>query len=93
MKISYNWLKEYLDFVLDKHEISKILTDIGLEVEGLEEFQSVKGGLVGLVIGEVKTKEKHPDADKLSVTTVNVGSSELLNIVCGAPNVEAGQKE
>ncbi|NOZ48208.1 MAG: phenylalanine--tRNA ligase subunit beta [Chlorobi bacterium] len=92
MKISYNWLKEYVKCDLNYNEVSTILTDIGLEVEGIEEFQSVKGGLEGLIIGEVKTKAKHPDADKLSVTTVDIGEPELLNIVCGAPNVDAGQK-
>lgn len=92
MKISFNWLKEYVDFDIDYLELGKILTNIGLEVEAIEKFQSLKGGLEGLVIGEVKTKEKHPDADKLSITTVDIGQNELLNIVCGAPNVEAGQK-
>ncbi len=92
MKISYNWLKQYLNIDLPASEVSKILTDIGLEVGGVDELQSVKGGLVGLVIGEVKEKEKHPDADKLSLTKVDIGAAELLNIVCGAPNVAAGQK-
>lgn len=92
MKISYNWLKQYIDLDIDPNELSEILTDIGLEVEGLEEFQSVKGGLEGIVIGEVKTCFKHPGADKLSVTTVDVGTETLLPIVCGAPNVAAGQK-
>ncbi len=92
MKISYNWLKEYLDIDLPATEVAELLTDTGLEVEGLEEHQSVKGGLEGLVIGEVKTKEKHPDADRLSITKVDVGTGELLDIVCGAPNVDTGQK-
>ena len=92
MKISYNWLKQYLDLDVDPNELSPILTDIGLEVEGLEKFQSVQGGLEGIVIGEVKTCVKHPNADKLSVTTVDIGNEELLPIVCGAPNVAAGQK-
>jgi len=92
MKISYNWLKQYLNIDKDPEEISKILTNTGLEVEALEEYSSVKGGLKGCVIGEVKTKIKHPDADKLSLTTVDIGKEELLHIVCGAPNVEAGQK-
>ena len=91
MKLSYNWLKEYIDLDVDPVELSAILTDIGLEVEGFEEFQSVKGGLEGCVIGEVMTCEKHPNADKLSVTTVNVGD-KVLPIVCGAPNVAKGQK-
>jgi phenylalanyl-tRNA synthetase beta chain len=92
MKISYNWLKDYIKIGLDPHKISEILTGIGLEVEGVEEWESVKGGLKGVVIGEVISCKKHPDGDKLSVTTVNIGSSEPLHIVCGAPNVAAGQK-
>ena len=92
MKISYNWLKQYLDFDLSPEELSELLTDCGLEVEGLEKWQSVKGGLEGVVIGEVKTCKKHPNADKLSVTTVDIGGDDLLPIVCGAPNVAAGQK-
>lgn len=92
MKISYNWLKQYIDIDVDPGKLSTILTDIGLEVEGLEKFQSVKGGLEGIVIGEVITCKPHPNADKLSVTTVDVGGNELLSIVCGAPNVAAGQK-
>ncbi len=92
MKISYNWLKQYIDTDLSPQEISEILTNTGLEVEGLEEVQSVKGGLEGVIIGEVLTCEKHPDADKLTVTTVNLGGEEPVQIVCGAPNVAAGQK-
>lgn len=92
MKISYNWLKKYIKTDLDPEEISIILTDIGLEVEGVESSQSVKGGLEGVVIGEVKTVGKHPNADKLTLTTVDIGGDRLLNIVCGAPNVAAGQK-
>jgi len=92
MKISYNWLKEYIDIDLEPGNVADILTNCGLEVEGIEKFQSVKGGLEGLVIGEVKSKEKHPNADKLSVTKVDVGNGEVLNIICGAPNVDAGQK-
>jgi len=92
MKISYNWLKEYLPVDLPVEELSDILTNIGLEVEGTETFQSVKGGLEGVLIGEVLTCQKHPDADKLSVTTVDVGTGEPVQIVCGAPNVAAGQK-
>jgi phenylalanyl-tRNA synthetase beta chain len=92
MKISYNWLKQYLDLDVSPNDLSPILTDIGLEVEGFEKFQSIKGGLEGIVIGEVKTCERHPNADKLSLTTVDVGGDELLPIVCGAPNVVAGQK-
>jgi phenylalanyl-tRNA synthetase beta chain len=92
MNISYNWLKNYIDIDLPAEEVSKILTSIGLEVEGIEKYESVKGGLEGFVIGEVKTREKHPNADKLSVTTVDVGNGTILPIVCGAPNVAAGQK-
>ena len=92
MNISYNWLKEYANVDLDVERTAELLTDSGLEVEGIDDFVSVKGGFEGLVVGEVLTCEKHPNADKLSVTTVNVGSEEPLNIVCGAPNVAAGQK-
>ncbi len=91
MKLSYNWLKQYIDLDVDPHELSTILTDIGLEVEGMEKFQSVKGGLEGVVIGKVLTCEPHQNADKLSVTTVKTGE-KVLPIVCGAPNVAAGQK-
>lgn len=92
MKISYSWLKEYIDVNLTPQEMSDILTSIGLEVESLEKVEAVKGGLKGVVIGQVLTCAKHPDADKLSITTVNIGKAEPLNIVCGAPNVAAGQK-
>jgi phenylalanyl-tRNA synthetase beta chain len=92
MKISYNWIKDYLNIDIDPHKLSEILTGIGLEVEGVEEWESVKGGLKGVVIGEVLTCKKHPYADKLSVTTVNIGLPEPLQIVCGAPNVASGQK-
>ncbi len=92
MKISYNWLKEYIDIDLDPEQISGILTNTGLEVEKYEKIETIKGGLAGVVIGEVKTCIKHPGADKLSVTTVDVGSGTILPIVCGAPNVAAGQK-
>ena len=92
MKISYNWLKEYIKTDLTPEEMAVILTDIGLEVEGIESFQSVKGGLEGVVIGKVKTSEKHPNADKLTITTVDIGSEKFLRIVCGAPNVATGQK-
>ena len=92
MKISFNWLKEYIQFELTPEEICKYLTDCGLEVEGMEEFESVKGGLKGFVIGEVMSCEKHPDSDHLHLTTVNIGNNTLLSIVCGAPNVAKGQK-
>lgn len=93
MNISYNWLKNFID-IDDKtpDELSHILTDIGLEVEAVEVVQSVPGGLEGLVVGEVKTCEQHPNADRLRKTTVDVGGPALLQIVCGAPNVAAGQK-
>ena len=92
MKISLNWLKSYIETSLPAEEIAKILTDIGLEVEGLEQIETVRGGLSGLVVGEVLTCEKHPDADKLHVTTVDLGDGAPTQIVCGAPNVAAGQK-
>ena len=92
MKISYNWLKEYVKTNLNPEEVAVILTDIGLEVEGVGSFQSVKGGLEGVVIGKVKTSKKHPNADKLTITTIDIGSEKYLSIVCGAPNVTAGQK-
>ena len=99
MKISYSWLKEYLpkDDITNKiiespQKISEILTSVGLEVENLEKYEQIENGLEGLIIGEVLTCEKHPDADKLKLTTVDNGHGETLQIVCGAPNVSAGQK-
>lgn len=92
MKISYNWLKEYINTSLSATEIGNILTSTGLEVESVEKVESIKGGLHGVVVGEVLTCTKHADADKLKVTTVSIGSGEELQIVCGAPNVAAGQK-
>lgn len=92
MNISYNWLKDYLDFDLQPEEVSAALTSIGLETGGVEEVQTIKGGLEGLVIGEVLTCVEHPNSDHLHITTVNVGGDEPLQIVCGAPNVAAGQK-
>ena len=92
MKISYNWIKDYLKIDLEPAKVAEILTAIGLEIEGMEEWVSVKGGLEGVVIGEVLTCKKHPDADKLSVTTVDIGGPLPLQIICGAPNVAAGQK-
>lgn len=92
MNISYNWLKEYLSFDLQPEEVVAALTSIGLETGGVEEVQSVKGGLEGLVIGEVLTCIEHPNSDHLHVTTVSFGSGEPLQIVCGASNVAAGQK-
>ncbi len=92
MKISYNWLKTLINIDLPAAEVAALLTAGGLEVEGTEVFESVKGGLKGVVTGEVVEKEKHPDADRLSLTKVNIGTDNLLSIVCGAPNVAAGQK-
>ena len=92
MKISYSWLKDYIKLEQSPQEICDILTQTGLEVGGLEEVETIKGGLAGLVIGEVITCEPHPNSDHLSKTTVNVGAEEVLPIVCGAPNVAAGQK-
>lgn len=92
MKISYNWLKQYLKLDLAAEETGVILTDLGLEVEGIEPFESVKGGLKGVVVGLVLECEKHPNADKLKITKVDVGQDAPLQIVCGAPNVAKGQK-
>jgi phenylalanyl-tRNA synthetase beta chain len=92
MNISYNWLKQYINIDVTPDELSKALTSIGLEVGGVEEVQTIKGGLEGLVIGEVLTCENHENSDHLHVTTVNIGTGQLLQIVCGAPNVAAGQK-
>lgn len=92
MKISYAWLQDYVDIPETPQETSDILTSTGLEVETIEPFETVNGGLKGLVVGQVLTCSKHPNADKLSLTTVDVGSGQPLTIVCGAPNVKAGQK-
>ncbi len=92
MKISYKWLSEYLPITVDPERLSRILTSIGLEVEDFYKYEEVKGGLEGLVIGEVLTCIKHPNADKLFLTTVTINSSDPLQIVCGAPNVAVGQK-
>ncbi|HSK12439.1 MAG TPA: phenylalanine--tRNA ligase subunit beta, partial [Phnomibacter sp.] len=92
MTISYNWLSEYLPLTIDPQKLSRILTSVGLEVESLEKKVSIPGGLEGLVIGEVLSCEKHPDADKLTLTRVNIGAGDPLQIVCGAPNVAKGQK-
>jgi phenylalanyl-tRNA synthetase beta chain len=92
MNISYRWLKEYINLEYTADEVSAFLTQIGLEVGSMEEVETIKGGLRGLVIGEVLTCVQHPDSDHLSKTTVNVGNGEILPIVCGAPNVAAGQK-
>lgn len=92
MKISYNWLKNYIDVEVNPENISEILTDSGLEIDGMEKIQTIKGGLEGLVVGEVLSKEKHPDADKLNCSTIDIGGEEPLNIVCGASNLDVGQK-
>ncbi len=92
MNISYNWLKEYVSFDMTPEKVSAALTSIGLEVGSVDEVQSIKGGLEGIVIGEVLTCEEHPNSDHMHVTTVNLGSGEPVQIVCGAPNVAAGQK-
>ncbi|MCW3124493.1 MAG: phenylalanine--tRNA ligase subunit beta [Bacteroidetes bacterium] len=92
MKISYNWLKSYLDFNLVPKDLAEILTNTGLEVESVDAYESVTGGLEDVVIGEIVACEKHPDADKLNVTKVDVGTGELLQIVCGAPNARIGLK-
>lgn len=92
MNISYSWLKDYINLELSPAQVAETLTQLGLETGGIEEVESVKGGLKGIVIGEVVTCQKHPNSDHLSITTVNIGESELLPIVCGAPNVAAGQK-
>ena len=91
MKISNNWLKDYIKTDLKTEKIGDYLTDIGLEVEGIDSFESVKGSLEGIVVGKVLACEQHPNADKLKLTSVDVGNGKVLNIVCGAPNVAAGQ--
>ena len=92
MKISYNWLKQFIKLPEDAEKTGELLTDLGLEVEGIHSFQSVKGGLEGIVVGHVLSCEKHPNADKLNLTKVNIGNGEEVQIVCGAPNIAAGQK-
>ncbi|MFT6935361.1 MAG: phenylalanyl-tRNA synthetase beta chain, partial [Maribacter sp.] len=92
MKISYNWLKQFIHIDWDSQNTGELLTDLGLEVEGITPFETVKGGLKGIVVGHVLTCEKHPNADKLKLTTVDIGGEVPLQIVCGAPNVAKGQK-
>lgn len=92
MHISYNWLKQFIKIDITPEETSVLLTDLGLEVEGLETYESLKGGLKGVVVGHVLSCEKHPNADKLNVTKVDLGNGEIVQVVCGAPNVAAGQK-
>lgn len=92
MKVSLNWLKEYIDIPLSPQELSELLTSTGLEVEGMEQVESIPGGLQGVVVGQVIHCEQHPNADRLSLTKVDIGNGDPLSIVCGAPNVAAGQK-
>jgi len=92
MKISYNWLKQFLQTDWEVNKTSELLTDLGLEVEGVENIESIKGSLEGVVVGEVLTCVQHPNADRLKLTTVDLGSGDPVQIVCGAPNVAAGQK-
>ena len=92
MKISYNWLKQFIKIDWDAEKTGELLTDLGLEIEGIERYESVKGGLKGVIVGEVITCQQHANADRLKVTTVNIGGETPLQIVCGAPNVAAGQK-
>ncbi|ETN95600.1 phenylalanine--tRNA ligase subunit beta [Zhouia amylolytica] len=92
MKISYNWLKQFISLDWEADKTSELLTDLGLEVEGVEKFESVKGGLNGVVVGHVLECIKHPNADKLKITKVDIGNNTPVQIVCGAPNVDAGQK-
>ena len=92
MKISYNWLKQFINTDWDAEKTGELLTDLGLEIEGIETYESIKGGLQGIVIGEVLTCAQHPNADRLKVTTVDIGEEAPVQIVCGAPNVAAGQK-
>jgi phenylalanyl-tRNA synthetase beta chain len=92
MKISLNWLKQYIEIPNTPDQISIMLTALGLEVESMETIESIRGGLEGVVVGEIVSREQHPNADRLSLTKVNIGTSDLLSIVCGAPNVAQGQK-
>jgi phenylalanyl-tRNA synthetase beta chain len=92
MKISYNWLKQFININWPAEKTGELLTDLGLEIEGIEAYESVQGGLKGVVVGEVLTCIQHPNADRLKVTTVNIGEKQPLQIVCGAPNVATGQK-
>ncbi len=92
MKISYNWLKQFINIDWSPERTGELLTDLGLEVEGIERYQSVKGALEGIIVGEVLTCEQHPNADRLKITTVDIGKNPPLQIVCGATNVAAGQK-
>ena len=92
MKLSLNWLRRYIDIDMPIDDLSEILTSIGLEVEGVDTFETIRGGLNGVVVGHVLEVSKHPNADKLSLTKVDIGEEEPVQIVCGAPNVAADQK-
>ncbi|MFV8281634.1 YtpR family tRNA-binding protein, partial [Christiangramia marina] len=92
MKISYNWLKQFIKLPENAETTGELLTDLGLEVEGIDTFQSVKGGMAGVVVGHVLSCEAHPNADRLNLTRMNLGNGEEVQIVCGAPNIAAGQK-
>ena len=92
MKISHNWLQQFINLDMDPEQISELLTDLGLEVEGTETYESVKGGLKGIIVGHVLECEQHPNADRLKITSVDIGQDNPLNIVCGAPNVAKGQR-
>ncbi|MEM9897522.1 MAG: phenylalanine--tRNA ligase subunit beta, partial [Bacteroidota bacterium] len=92
MKISYNWLKQFLQVDWEAEKTGELLTDLGLEVEGIETKESIKGSLEGVVVGEVLTCKQHPNADRLKITTVDLGTGDPVQIICGAPNVAAGQK-
>ena len=92
MKISYNWLKDYLECGLTPDEVAQALTSIGLEVDGVEQVEEIPGGLAGVIVAEVVECVDHPDSDHLHVTKLNTGAGDLLQVVCGAPNVAAGQK-
>ena len=92
MKISYNWLKDYLECDLAPEAVAEALTSIGLEVDSLEQVEEIPGGLAGVIVAEVVECVEHPDSDHLHITKLNTGAPELLQVVCGAPNVAAGQK-
>ena len=92
MRISYNWLKQFIKLDWNSEDTSALLTDLGLEVEGVDKYESLKGGLEGVVVGHVLTCVQHSNADKLRVTTVDIGAEAPVQIVCGAPNVAVGQK-
>jgi phenylalanyl-tRNA synthetase beta chain len=92
MRISFDWLKDFIDLKDTPEQVADILTSLGLEVEGMETIEDIPGGLSGVVVGEVLDCWPHPNADRLKLTQVNVGNDDLLQIVCGAPNIAKGQK-